>query len=192
MSSSPTSSSAFAISTTFTPPATCTEQHLTMMERLAYEIWMNYPDPVDGTTITDCYPSPWMSSYLEQETATTPLPAISPIVCPVGYGQVLSTNGYIACCPSSFLLASPTKNAISTRPGYGGTCYTDISTVVVTGYDNSSVTATSTWAASESGAQAYALVWEGYALPNATGNAIFSSSVRNLSSALSPLLTLHP
>jgi hypothetical protein len=48
----------------------------------------------------------------------------------------------------------------------------------VTAYDNSSAVATSTWAASVSGAQAYALVIEGYAAANATsGNGIFASSV---------------
>lgn len=48
----------------------------------------------------------------------------------------------------------------------------------MTAYDNSSAIATSTWAASVSGAQAYALVMEGYAAANATsGNGIFASSV---------------
>jgi hypothetical protein len=78
----------------------------------------------------------------------------------------------------SFLLARPTASSLSNRPAYGGTCYSDISTVVVTAYDNSSAIATSTWAASVSGAQAYALVIEGYAAANATsGNGIFASSV---------------
>lgn len=78
----------------------------------------------------------------------------------------------------SWLLALPTTSTIANRPAYGGTCYSDISTVVVTAYDNSSVIATSTWVASSSGAQAYALVMEGYAAANATsGNGIFASSV---------------
>lgn len=48
----------------------------------------------------------------------------------------------------------------------------------MTAYDNSSAVATSTWVASVSGAQAYALVMEGYAAANATsGNGIFASSV---------------
>jgi hypothetical protein len=78
----------------------------------------------------------------------------------------------------SFLLARPTTSSLSNRPAHGGTCYSGISTVVVTAYDNSSAVATSTWVASVSGAQAYALVIEGYAAANATsGNGIFASSV---------------
>ena len=99
------SSDASAISTTFTPPATCTQDHLTLMEYYQYEIWLNYPVPVPGTTSTQCYPSQYVSSYFSAQYITTPLPAPTPLVCPVGYGTILSTtidssSEYIACCPS--------------------------------------------------------------------------------------------
>jgi hypothetical protein len=93
--------SIFAISTTFTPPATCTDHHLTLIESLEYEIWFNYPDPVPNTWITDCYPSQYVSSYLAAAALPTPPPANSPFVCPVGYETILSTRGgYIACYSS--------------------------------------------------------------------------------------------
>ena len=86
------SSDVSAISTTFTPPTTCTQTHLTLMEYYAYEIWLNYPVPVPGITSTDCYPSQYMSSYFSAQYITTPLPAPTPLVCPVGYGTILSTT----------------------------------------------------------------------------------------------------
>jgi hypothetical protein len=98
------SSDVSAISTTFTPPATCTQGHLTLMEYYQYQIWLNYPVPVPGTTSTACYPSQFISSYFSAQDITTPLPAPTPLVCPVGYGTILSTtvssSDYIACCPS--------------------------------------------------------------------------------------------
>lgn len=75
-----------------------------MMERLQYQVWLNYPVPVPGTTLTDCYPSEYASSYLSSQTLTAPPPAISPLLCPVGYGTemsiAISNSEYIACCPS--------------------------------------------------------------------------------------------
>ena len=75
------------------------------MEYYQYQIWLNYPVPVPGTTRTDCYPSQYMSSYFSAQYITTPLPAPTPLFCPVGYGTILSTtvgnsSEYIACCPS--------------------------------------------------------------------------------------------
>ena len=71
-----------------------------MMESLQWEIWLNYPVPVSTSTVADCYPTEFISSYLSAATMTTPLPAISPLVCPIGYGTALSSGGYVACCPS--------------------------------------------------------------------------------------------
>ncbi len=54
----------------------------------------------------------------------------------------------------------------SDRPAYGGTCYTPIpeaTPVVVTAYGPSGVTATTTFSATVTNAQAYALVIEGFA-----------------------------
>ena len=53
--------------------------------------------------------------------------------------------------------------------------------MLVTGYDNSTITATSTWAASTSGAEVYAVVMDGYAAPGVTtGPGIFPASVSSL------------
>lgn len=159
----------FAISTTFTPPATCTETQMTMVGRLADEIWMNFPNPVSTTTFNACYPSQFVSSYLSQSAATTILPAISPLACPLGYSQLQLSNtpsGYMACCPTGFSLALPTSTAsmIATRPAYGGTCYTDLTlfqTITVTSFGSASDTGIQIFTAQTTPAQAYALVMEG-------------------------------
>lgn len=160
----------FALTTTFTPPSpSCTQSHWTLLgPAKSYYIYLNYPTPVNGTTSADCYPSQFLSSYLEQQSAITPLPAIQPLICPVGYASISlggAPDGYLACCPDSMELAlsSPTQ---SDRPAFGGTCYTPISSVTVTAYGDSSVTATSAWVTPASvGAQAYAIPIEGYAFP---------------------------
>ncbi|KAE9962531.1 hypothetical protein BLS_000211 [Venturia inaequalis] len=160
---------AFALSTTFTPPATCTENHFTMLERLDYRIYKNYPDPA-GTILTDCYPTQYLSSYFSQMEVKTPLPPIAPIVCPVGYTTATSLdNGYRAFCPSGFSLAAPSASSIATRPAYGATCYSDIKSLLVTSYNSAGSVATSTWTAQSTGSQAYALVIEGFAKTAPTG-----------------------
>ncbi|QDS73421.1 hypothetical protein FKW77_008412 [Venturia effusa] len=160
----------FALSTTFTPPATCTENHFTMLERLDYRIYKNYPDPA-SETFTDCYPTQFLTSYFSQMTVPTPLPAFAPVVCPVGYETATALdNGYRAFCPSGFSLAAPSVSTIADRPAYGATCYSDISTLLVTSYNSAGSVATSTWTASSTGSQAYALVIEGYATSAPTGS----------------------
>jgi len=159
----------FALSTTFTPPATCTQDHLTELPTPYYYVYLNYPDPIPATTFTDCYPSQFISSYFSQQSVTTPLAAFEPFICPVGYVEVSvhpSAAGYLACCPSGFALAPP-SSVIASRPAYGGTCYSDISTVLVTAYGTDSITATSTYVGAP-GAQAYALVLEGYTAATTT------------------------
>lgn len=160
----------FALSTTFTPPATCTENHFTMLERLDYRIYKNYPDPA-GTTLTDCYPTQYLSSYFSQMEVKTALPAIAPIVCPVGYETATSLdNGYRAFCPSGFSLAAPSASSIASRPAYGATCYSDIKSLLVTSYNSAGSVATSTWTAESTGSQAYALVIEGFVKSAPTGS----------------------
>lgn len=161
----------FALTTTFTPPATCTQDHLTMLESLDYRIYKNYPDPA-GTTLTDCYPTQFLSSYFSQKAVQTPLPAFAPLVCPIGYETATTnTDGYLACCPSGFSLAAPSASSIATRPAYGATCYSEISSVLVTSYNSAGSVATSTWTAESTGSQAYALVIEGYAKSSPTASA---------------------
>lgn len=89
-----------SLTTTFTPTATtCTEHKLTMLENRAWEIWMNMPVPVPGTTFTDCYPSQYVTSLLLSAGGVTQ-PAFQPLVCPQDYTTIGPyTSNYIACCP---------------------------------------------------------------------------------------------
>ena len=74
-----------------------------MLENRQYEIWLNEPIPVPGTTITSCYPSQFISSFLLQAGGVTQA-AFSPLVCPSGYTiQGPYTSNYIACCPRRVL-----------------------------------------------------------------------------------------
>lgn len=98
-----------AMTTAFTPTATaCMKNQLTMLENQAYEIWLNYPLPVPHTTVSDCYPSQFMESFLASAAGTTQA-AFSPLVCPAGYTTVSTSwpaaTNYIACCPTFVHLA---------------------------------------------------------------------------------------
>ncbi|TVY37334.1 hypothetical protein LSUB1_G004744 [Lachnellula subtilissima] len=156
-----------ALTTTFIPTATtCTENRLTMLANRAFEIWMNEPVPVPGSTLTDCYPSQFATSYLLQAGGITQ-PAFNPLICPVNYSSMGPfTSNYIACCPSGYSLAQPSVSALTDRPAFGGTCYTPLTSgvpVPVTAYGSSGVTATTTFVATVTNAQAYAHVLDGYA-----------------------------
>jgi len=89
-----------ALTTTFTPQATtCTQNQLTMLENRAFEIWNNMPVPVPGTTISDCYPTQFMTSWLFSAGGVIQQ-AFEPLVCPENYFEVaVFTSNYIACCP---------------------------------------------------------------------------------------------
>ncbi|TVY91601.1 hypothetical protein LAWI1_G003937 [Lachnellula willkommii] len=154
-----------------------------MLANRAFEIWMNEPVPVPESTFTDCYPSQFATSYLLQAGGITQ-PAFNPLICPVNYSTMGPfTSNYIACCPSGYSLAQPTVSAPADRPAFGGTCYTSLTSgvpVPVTAYGSSGVTATTTFVATATNAQAYAHVLEGYAfgvaqvasiLPTATSTA---------------------
>lgn len=167
-SSASAAQSTYALTTTFTPAApTCTQSYWTLLgPAKSYFIYLNYPEPIPQSTFGQCYPSQFLSSYLAQQSVTTPLPAIQPLICPVGYASMSIANapdGYLACCPSSMGLALSTPTQ-SGRPAFGGTCYTAITSITVTAYGDQSVTATSLWTTPAAiGAQAYALPIEGYA-----------------------------
>ncbi|KAG9235696.1 hypothetical protein BJ875DRAFT_264352 [Amylocarpus encephaloides] len=156
-----------ALTTTFTPTATgCIKNQLTMLANREYQIWLNMPLPVPGTTMSECYPSQFMSSYLESAGGVTQA-AFDPLVCPQSYSAVGPfTSNYIACCPSGYSLAPPKETVFSDRPAFGGTCYTPLTSgkaVQVTQYGSSGVTATSTFMPTVTNAQAYAYPYEGYA-----------------------------
>ncbi|KAH8670406.1 hypothetical protein BGZ60DRAFT_430848 [Tricladium varicosporioides] len=156
-----------ALTTTFVPSATtCTENRLTMLANREFQIWNNMPIPVPGTTLGDCYPSQFMSSYLSSAGGITQA-AFNPLVCPINYSAVGPyTSNYIACCPSGYSFAQPTISPPSDRPAFGGTCYTPIemaTPVTVTQYGSASVTATMIFTATVTNAQAYAYPLEGTA-----------------------------
>lgn len=169
--------------TQFAPLATaCTENRLTMLQNKAFEIWNNEPFPVPGTTFSDCYPSQFISSLISSAGGIT-LQAFSPLECPKNYSTVGFTSNYIACCPrsvfikrtlcniahlylSGYSLANPTATPFSNRPAFGGTCYTPLfegTPVTITKYGTGSVLATTTFAATDQFAQAYAYPYEGFA-----------------------------
>ncbi|KAL2067671.1 hypothetical protein VTL71DRAFT_15767 [Oculimacula yallundae] len=169
----PTSAASMAmitpsLTTTFIPQITaCTENRVTMLANRAYQIWMNAPVPVPGSTFTDCYPSQFMSSYLLSAGGVTQ-PAFAQLVCPQHYSPVGPyTSNYIACCPSSYSFAQPDSTVFKDRPAFGGTCYSNIemaTPVLVTAYGSAGVTATSYFTATVTNAQAYAYPIDGSAM----------------------------
>ncbi|OLN87683.1 hypothetical protein CCHL11_05631 [Colletotrichum chlorophyti] len=158
-----------ALTTTFTPPAQCTENHLTMLVGALEKIWINEPVPLPGSTISSCYPTQWLSGYTSIMSESSSIaPFISPLVCPSGWNTESSTwsSGYIACCAPGFTFAAPSKTADSDRPAYGGTCYSDFDlsqTATVTVYNPVELSTTIAWVATTTPAQAYAHPIDGIA-----------------------------
>ncbi|KAI1134201.1 hypothetical protein F5Y05DRAFT_399652 [Hypoxylon sp. FL0543] len=155
-----------ALTTTFSPPASCGQMHLTQLASPGYQIWLNEPEPVPGSKFGDCYPSDFIAGYTSVHNASSSIaPMFSPLVCPEGWETAKTwTNGYIACCASGFLLHPPDTTVDPNRPAYGGTCYSTFQadqTVTLTAYDTASVTATATWVASATD-QAYAHPIDGF------------------------------
>lgn len=109
-----TSSSVAALTTTFTAPATCNDDLLTMLTAKSYQIWINEPLPLPGLKVDDCYPSQWADGYTSLVGSSSSIaPMMSPLVCPSGWttqSDSAWTSGYMACCASyvsiylSFLL----------------------------------------------------------------------------------------
>ncbi|KAF7556737.1 hypothetical protein G7Z17_g1250 [Cylindrodendrum hubeiense] len=157
------------LTTTFKPPASCTQGRLSQLASPGYEIWINEPEPAYGEKVTDCYPSQYIGRYTSLANESSSIaPLMSPLVCPEGWVTAKQwTNAYIACCASGYNLAPPSVTSDSDRPAYGGTCYSNFKsgqTATVTAYDNENVTATVKWIASSSADQAYGHVIDGFAL----------------------------
>ena len=92
-----------ALSTTFTPPASCTLNRLTIEPPPVYLIWANEPVPFPNTTFSDCYPSEFLQSYTSVASGTlgsSVVPVMSPLVCPQNYCVEFVRDKYMACCPS--------------------------------------------------------------------------------------------
>jgi hypothetical protein len=160
-----------ALTTTFTPPASCSSSRLTQLAPPGYQIWLHEPMPADDTLFDDCYPPEFASAYTSVANASSSVaPLMSPLVCPVGWHTAQTWDGgYIACCADGYLLHPPDEGKLADpgRPAYGGTCYSDFGvgkTVTVTKWDNVKPTATGEWVATNSLDQAYGHVIDGFAL----------------------------
>lgn len=108
-----------------------------------------------------------MASFLKSADNTL-LPAFSPLVCPDFYKTIYSStlsesSVYVACCPDGYSLAPPSTPIPGGRYAYGGTCYSDISSVSVTKYDDKKLNGVDLFTTSAS-TQAYAYPIDGYAL----------------------------
>lgn len=103
-SSDAASATTVALTTTFTPPASCAAGHLTMLTAVSYQIWLNEPAPLPGAAETDCYPPEWAGHYSSASGASSSVvPVASPLVCPSGWATQSDdswSSGYIACCAS--------------------------------------------------------------------------------------------
>ncbi|KAF1986844.1 hypothetical protein K402DRAFT_463359 [Aulographum hederae CBS 113979] len=167
----PQPTTAIPLTTTFTPPASCIENRLSMMPPPGWMIWANEPVPAPNVTVSDCYPREFLQSYTSVSSSvagSSVVPAMSPLICPIGWCTMYAGDAnYAACCPSGYQLHRPDTTFVSSRPGYGGTCYSDLtesSTVVLSAYNTEGAVNRQVWTASSSGAQAYAHVIDGYAL----------------------------
>lgn len=102
--STATTTSVAALTTTFTAPATCNDDLLTMLTAKSYQIWINEPLPLPGLKVDDCYPSQWAAGYTSVVGSSSSIaPMMSPLVCPSGWATQSDdtwTSGYIACCAS--------------------------------------------------------------------------------------------
>ena len=157
----------YALSTTFTQEPSCSPG---VFDQLIYRrslIYLNYPNPLPVSTQTGCYPSQFLSSSLAQQTATTPLAPLAPLVCPAGYTTANIDYapevppGYIACCPSEYELAGPSPPWPPDRPAYIATCRSSATSVLITPYATNFALPVATWLGT-AGDHVYALPLEGY------------------------------
>ncbi|KAL5374874.1 hypothetical protein DPSP01_011626 [Paraphaeosphaeria sporulosa] len=164
-----------ALSTTFTAPASCAATHnIDILPSPGFLIYWNEPFPAPGVTASGCYPKEFLKSY----TAVSPsaaralgssvVPAMSPLACPDKWCTAYAGNdNYLACCPESYKFDTTTSAlAVSSRPAYGGICYSDIAisqSETARIYDANGSSATQMWSASTSGAQAWAHPIDGWA-----------------------------
>lgn len=182
----------FALSTTFTPPASCAlPSQINILPPPGYLLWWNEPVPYTGVTVSDCYPSEFLRSYTSIAPTTSRalgssiVPAMSPLVCPENFcTQYVGENNYIACCPSGYKFATTGALVVSSRPAYGGICFTDIPisqelTAVV--YDSTGSSHQEIWAPSTTGAQGYAHPIDGWA----ASKAVVGCPVKHSTSSMS-------
>lgn len=98
-----------ALTTAFIAPSSCAQNRLTMLSSPGFFLWNNEPVPVPATTVSDCLPPEFLASYTAVDavfsdgtlvtTASSIVPAMSPLVCPDSWQAVFTAGSYIACCP---------------------------------------------------------------------------------------------
>ncbi|KAF3001710.1 hypothetical protein E8E14_001720 [Neopestalotiopsis sp. 37M] len=142
-----TAATVVALTTEFKAPSTCYSMQLTQLSSPGYQIWLNEPQPVPGTIYPDCYPTEYIDDYTSIANASSSIaPMMSPLVAPENWITAYEQdNGYIALCPSGFLIHMPDDPTDTNRPAYGATCYSDFTaghTVTVSGYDTQGFTGT--------------------------------------------------
>ncbi|TDZ16536.1 hypothetical protein Cob_v010486 [Colletotrichum orbiculare MAFF 240422] len=180
-----------ALTTTFTAPPQCTQNHLTMLVGAQEKIWINEPVPLPNSTLSSCYPTEWLDGYSSVVSKSSSMaPVMSPLVCPSGWNTESSTwsSGYIACCASDFTFAAPTTIIDHKRPAYGGTCYSNFDltqTATVTVYNDVELSTTIAWVPTTTPAQAYAHPIDGFAA-DYTPTTTASSAAESADSAGTP------
>src|SRR5690242_13217448 len=185
-----------ALSTTYTPPASCLlSSQITILPSPGYLIWYNEPVPYPNNTQSACYPSQFLASYTSVAPTTSlalgssVVPALSPLVCPVGFCTAYVGEGnYLACCPRGYQFASTGEAVIKSRPAYGGVCYTDIAlgqelTAVI--YDALGTTREELWKPSTTGAQGWAHPIDGWAVSRPSVGCAVTTTTSSASSASS-------
>ncbi|KAF2738886.1 hypothetical protein EJ04DRAFT_549442 [Polyplosphaeria fusca] len=163
------------LTTTFTPPVSCAENHLTRLPAPGNQIWVNEPVPAGNATQTACYPSEFLNFYravTSSGSLSSAVPAMSPLVCPQKFCTALAGEGnYVACCPEGFKMEQPKVVVDAKRPGYGGTCVSELemgSTYDITAWNSGGEQHRAVWVASKSSAQAFAHPIDGFAAENPT------------------------
>ncbi|KAF2450794.1 hypothetical protein P171DRAFT_345633, partial [Karstenula rhodostoma CBS 690.94] len=137
-------------------------------------IYWNEPFPATGVTASACYPKEFLRSYtavspsVERALGSSVVPAMSPLVCPEKWCTAYAgKDNYLACCPESYRFNTTTPVlAVSTRPAYGGICYSNIAisqSEIARVYAADGSSATQMWSPSTSGAQAWVHPIDGWA-----------------------------
>ncbi|KIW04943.1 uncharacterized protein PV09_04108 [Verruconis gallopava] len=170
--SAPNLTTAFV--TEFLPAPTCMDPPLSMFLNQENRVWINYPFPASGVTVSDCYPS----DIIESLNTPFRLPATTPLSCPNWYTTATRyTGNYAVCCPLSYTLALAPTGAPASRPALSATCFSNLpSPTTVIAWDN--VTITSTQGYNDPTAQAFALALDGF-IANPTAQQTTQSSSNN-------------
>ncbi|KAF2108097.1 hypothetical protein BDV96DRAFT_653303 [Lophiotrema nucula] len=161
------------LTTTFAPPASCLENHLTYSSP-DFLIWVNEPVPATNQTSSACYPSEFLQHYTSVPSSSkgsSIVAAMSPLVCPSHHCTAnVGASNYAVCCPFGWGFHPPDTTTDNNRPGYGGVCFsslTESSIYTVTAYDMSGRTSLAFFTASTSD-QAFAHPIDGFAASTPT------------------------